>query len=89
MTIHYVAKANPVYSDYGIWLVSDIYHAAFCYYAAHLYLGEEIIKSQDGADVKMAMGVKYLNEFNRLMYEAKSEIDAGLGKTGFSMSKKA
>ena len=88
-TIHYIATPPPVYSDFGTWRVSDLYHPAFCFYAAHLYLGQDVIKSPDGGEVKIAMGAKYLNEFNRLVREAKSEIDAGLGKTGYSMRKKA
>jgi len=88
VTVPYLAKPNPVYSDYGTWLINGIYHKAFCFYAAYLYLAEYDI--QAGVNVlNTNLGQTYLDQFNRIVHRANHEIDKSLGKTGYSMRSSA
>ena len=83
-TVYYVAKPNPVYSDYGIWQIQDQYHKAFCYYAAHLYLVEDELREPDQG-IKVALSNKYMDKFNEIARRARRDIDLSLAKTGYSM----
>ena len=84
VTVPYITKPAPVYSDYGTWNVSDIYHKAFCLYAAYLYLAEYDI--QEGVNVlNTNLGQTYLDQFNRIVHQANYEISRGLGKKGYTV----
>ena len=84
VTVPYVAKPNPVYSDYYTWQIQDVYHKAFCFYAAYLYLTEyQVQESVQSGDVLLAD--KYFNEFNRIVHRAKRDIDLSLSKQGYSL----
>ena len=84
LTVSYVAKPAPVYSDYGTWNINDVYHKAFCFYAAYLFLAEYDI--QEGVNVlNTNLGQTYLDQFNIMVHRAKYETDKGLGKKGYSM----
>lgn len=84
VTIYYVAKPNPVYTDYLTWQIQDQWHKAFCYWAADAYLAQyEIETPEQGA--KLISGEKYNKKFEDIVRRAKYEIDKGLGKKGYSM----
>ena len=83
-TVHYIAKPNPVYTDYGTWQIQDQYHKAFCYWAADAYLAQYEIDEQ-GKGVNLLAGKKYLDRYNDIVRRARRDIDKSLGKSGYSM----
>jgi hypothetical protein len=84
ITTYYLAKPNPVYTDYGTWQIMDVYHKAFCYWAADSYLAEYELK--DVAQTPfMVVGQKYKNIFNEMVVRARRDFDLALAKSGYSM----
>ena len=40
-TVYYIARPDPVFSDYGMYRIPEAAHQALVYYAAHLYMDRD------------------------------------------------
>jgi hypothetical protein len=77
ITVSYIAKPNPVYSDYGVYPFATGYEEAIIKYAAWLY------KYRDS---KQNMGDPMYMAYERAMRKAKNVNRKAVGAVGFRVN---
>lgn len=88
VTVPYVVKPNPVYGDFYTWRINEVYHKAFCFYAASFLLSQYQAQG-DLQNPDLILSQKYMAEFDKIVGYAQYGINKALGKKGYSMSGKA
>lgn len=79
LTVYYVKRPDPVFSDYGVYLFQPQHLRALYMYAAWLY------KYRDSDP---SFGDRYFQFFDRHTRQAGRDLNQGLRRTGFSVNLK-
>ncbi len=77
VTVYYVQRPNPVYSDYGVYRIPPKYHSTLVKYATFLYRYR---------DAKPDYGDALFGRWNQQVRIASGELNRTLNRSGFKVS---
>lgn len=77
LTVHYIQRPNPVFSDYGIYRFQNQYMTALVKYAAWLYKYK---------DSEPNFGDAFFTYWNEMVGRASAQINKTLNRTGFKVN---
>lgn len=79
ITVHYIKRPDPVYSDYGVYRFPSQYGSALVKYAGWLY---------KYSDMEPQTGDAYFRYWQYMLKEAKAKLDSTFRRTRFSVNLK-